>query len=170
MDQGKISTFLKGLRKEKGLTQEQLAEVFNVSRRTVTRWETGVSLPDLDVLVEIADFYDVDLREIFNGERKSERMNKELEETVKQAAEYSNMEKTKATKIVLVYLVIGMVCLIANQILGFLDLGETFWVGFAEGSTAALAFCAILFAILYVTGKLTKLFEAKKRFLANIRK
>ena len=43
MDAKKIGTFLRELRKEKGLTQEQLAEVLNVSGRTVSRWETGVS-------------------------------------------------------------------------------------------------------------------------------
>ena len=41
MDQQKIGRFLKALRKEKGLTQEQLAEQFSVSSRTVSRWETG---------------------------------------------------------------------------------------------------------------------------------
>ena len=44
MNQAAIGSFLKELRKEKGLTQEQLAEQFHVNRRTVSRWETGVSL------------------------------------------------------------------------------------------------------------------------------
>ena len=43
MNQIKIGAFIKELRKEKELTQEQLAEQFNVSRRTVSRWETGAS-------------------------------------------------------------------------------------------------------------------------------
>ena len=59
MDQKKIGAFLKALRAEKGLTQEQLAEKMLVSSRTVSRWETGSNLPDLSVLVEIADFYGV---------------------------------------------------------------------------------------------------------------
>jgi len=44
VNQVKIGNFLKKLRKEKGITQEQLAEILNVSGRTVSRWETGGSL------------------------------------------------------------------------------------------------------------------------------
>ncbi|MBR3514947.1 MAG: helix-turn-helix transcriptional regulator, partial [Lachnospiraceae bacterium] len=47
MDQIKIGTFLKTLRKEKNLTQEQLAEKLGVSNRTVSRWETGTNMPDI---------------------------------------------------------------------------------------------------------------------------
>ena len=82
MNQIKIGEFLKELRKEKGLTQEQFAEQFNVSRRSVSRWETGNNMPDLDTLIEMADYYEIDLRELLDGERKSEKMNEELKETV----------------------------------------------------------------------------------------
>ena len=44
MDQKKIGSFLKELRKEKGITQEQFAENLNVSGRTVSRWETGTNV------------------------------------------------------------------------------------------------------------------------------
>ena len=50
MDQKKIGEFLKRLRKEKGLTQEQLAERFYVSSKTVSRWETGSNMPDVGTL------------------------------------------------------------------------------------------------------------------------
>ena len=78
MDQKKIGNLLKKLRSEKGLTQEQLAEILNVSNRTVSRWETGSNMPDISLLVEIADFYDISIPEIINGERKSEKMNEEV--------------------------------------------------------------------------------------------
>ena len=71
MDQQKIGAFLKELRKEKNITQEELAEKMLVSRRTVSRWETGSNMPDLDILIDISEFYDVDLREILDGERKN---------------------------------------------------------------------------------------------------
>ena len=49
MDQIKIGSFIKELRKEQNLTQEELAEKFNVARRTVSRWETGSNMPDLEI-------------------------------------------------------------------------------------------------------------------------
>jgi len=61
MNQIKIGEFLKELRKEKRLTQEQFAEQFNVSRRSVSRWETGNNMPDLDTLIQMADYYEIDL-------------------------------------------------------------------------------------------------------------
>lgn len=98
MDQKKIGGFLKELRKEKGVTQEQLAEQFSVSNRTISRWENGNNMPDLDILIEMSDYYEVDLREILNGERKSENMDKEMKETVLQAVDYTNTEAERYNK------------------------------------------------------------------------
>ena len=95
MDQKKIGLFLKILRNEKGLTQEQLAEKLNVSNRSVSRWETGSTLPDISLIIELADYYEVDIKELVEGERKSEIMNKELTETFDKIAEYS-IERKKS--------------------------------------------------------------------------
>ena len=89
MDQKKIGRFLKELRKEKKITQEQLAEKIKVSGRTVSRWETGSNMPDISLLVELADFYDVSIPEIIDGERKSENMNEEVKETVLKLSDYT---------------------------------------------------------------------------------
>lgn len=110
MDQQKIGRFLKELRKEKGITQEQLAEQFSVSNRTISRWENGKNMPDLDILIEISDYYEVDLREILNGERKSENMNEELKETVLKVAEYSNSEKEVKRKKINKCFIVGGIC------------------------------------------------------------
>ena len=95
MNQQKTSEFLKRLRKEKGLTQEQVAEHFCISSRTVSRWETGANLPDLQTLIELADYYNVEILEIIDGERKSETMDSETKNTLKKIAEYTDAEKTK---------------------------------------------------------------------------
>ena len=52
MDQPKIGRFLKELRLEKGMTQEQLAETFGVSNRSISRWENGNNMPDLGLVIQ----------------------------------------------------------------------------------------------------------------------
>ena len=95
MDQKKIGLFLKELRREKEFTQEQLAEKLNVSNRSVSRWETASTLPDISLMIELADYYEVDIKELLEGERKSEIMNKESKETFNKIAEYS-VERKKS--------------------------------------------------------------------------
>ncbi len=98
IDQIKIGGFLRELRKEKELTQEQLAEKFGVSSRSVSRWENGNTMPELGILVELADYYEVDIKEIIDGERKSEIMEKEQKETLRKVADYAEAEKKLVVK------------------------------------------------------------------------
>ncbi|MDO5135214.1 MAG: helix-turn-helix domain-containing protein [Eubacteriales bacterium] len=98
MDLKKIGFFLKELRKGTGITQEQAAEIFGVTPRTVSRWETGRNMPDLGILIQIAEYYDVEIKEILNGERKSENMDKEMKDTLLKVADYSELEKEKVAK------------------------------------------------------------------------
>lgn len=88
MNQKKVGLFLKTLRKEKKLTQEALAETLHVSGRTVSRWETGSNMPDISLLVELSEFYQVSIPEIIDGQRKSEKMNQEAKDTAIKMAEY----------------------------------------------------------------------------------
>ena len=98
IDQIKIGSFLRELRKETELTQEQLAEKFGVSSRSVSRWENGNTMPELGILVELADYYEVDIKEIIDGERKSEIMKKEEKETLRKVADYAETEKKLVVK------------------------------------------------------------------------
>lgn len=93
MDQIKIGEFLRELRKEKNQSQEQIAERFGVSSRSVSRWENGNTMPDISIMIELADYYEVDLRDLLSGERKSEKMNNELKETLEMVADYTEGEK-----------------------------------------------------------------------------
>ena len=165
MNQMKIGIFLQQLRKEKGLTQEQLAEMTGVARRTVSRWETGNNLPDLDILIKLSDLYAVDLRELLDGERKDKSMDKEMEETVLKVAEYSNAEKKRSTRIVRVFFVLGIIALIINACLGMADLGDSFWAGFPMGITFGIALGSMLLGILYTTGALQRIQAFKMRLI-----
>ena len=167
MDQKKTGQFLRSLRNEKKMTQEQLAQEFNVSSRSVSRWETGSNMPDLDLLTEMADLYQVDLRELLNGERKNEPMNKELKETVMQVAEYSNAQQERTTKTVRVFFILGIVSLVINQLMFVLDAGDTFWIGFIEGVTQGIALGAMILGVCYTMGWLGRMRAFKMRMLGR---
>ena len=110
MNQMKIGSFLKELRKENELTQEQLAEKLNVSNRSVSRWETGSTLPDISILIELSEFYDVDIKEIIDGERKSENMNDEVKETILAVADYADKQKKQAVLRAIIMFALEMLC------------------------------------------------------------
>lgn len=167
MNQIKIGNFIKELRKERKLTQEQLAEQFGVARRTVSRWETGSNMPDLDILIEMADFFDVDLREIFDGERNNPKMNDEIKETVLKVAEYNNEEKKRSTKTVLICFILGIIALITNFAMAFMELPDNILTGFFEGITIGIAIGSMITGILYATGTLTKACAFKRRLMGK---
>ena len=120
MDQKKTGQFLKTLRKEKQITQEALAEILHVSNRTVSRWETGSNMPDISLLVELAEFYQVSITEIIDGERKSEKMNQETKMTAMKMAEYSKQElAVEKRKIISVLLMIFSVFVMISALAVF---------------------------------------------------
>ncbi len=69
MDQIKIGKFIGTLRKEKGLTQEQLGEKLGVTNKTISRWENGNYMPDVEMLSLLSKEFDVSINELISGER-----------------------------------------------------------------------------------------------------
>ena len=63
----KVATTIKVLRIEKGINQEQLAEQLHVTRQAVSSWETGKTQPDIEMLKQIAEYFDVDLERLIYG-------------------------------------------------------------------------------------------------------
>lgn len=72
MDQTKIGKFIQENRKNKNLTQEQLAEKLNVSKNAVSKWERGLNLPDVSIMQELCLILDITLNELFSGEKINE--------------------------------------------------------------------------------------------------
>ncbi len=99
MDMKKSGDFMRRLRKEKGLTQEQLAEILGVAGRTVSRWETASNMPDLSILIQIANFFGVEIEEILDGERRSDNTENKNNETLSKVADYDKAKKEKKLKI-----------------------------------------------------------------------
>ncbi len=75
---------IKNLRKQKGYSQEQLADKLNVVRQTVSKWEKGYSVPDADMLEKIADIFEVDASYLLDKNSVSEAESTDIGELVKQ--------------------------------------------------------------------------------------
>ena len=165
MELEKIGAFLQALRKEKGLTQEMLAEQVGVSRRTVSRWETGSNMPDLDVLMELSDFYAVDLREILNGERKCEQMNEELKETVLQVADYSNEEKSRLLRRMHWLFIAGLAGFIVFLVIYFGGLDNSPVYDTIAGLGLGIAFGMLIIGVIFTSRYEARIREFKRRLL-----
>ena len=73
MNQDKIGNFIKSIRKDNNLTQKEFADKFGVTYQAVSKWENGKNIPDLAILKQICDEYNIDIGEILNGEKKIKR-------------------------------------------------------------------------------------------------
>ena len=69
MDMSKMGAFLQALRKEQGLTQEQLGEKLHISSKTISRWETGTYMPPVEMLLALSELYGVSMNELVAGAR-----------------------------------------------------------------------------------------------------
>lgn len=166
MDQIKTGNLIKALRREKGVTQEQLAEQLGVSRRTVSRWETGSNLPDLDVLIELADYFDVDLRALLDGERKARPADRAWEETVRRVADYGNEEKRKMAHGMQILFAVGLAAGMVTEALLLAGQEESFLVSLCQGAA-----CGVLFiGVMMTSRRAAKIQALKRKFLSRIRR
>ena len=81
MDYKKTGEFLKSLRKANGLTQEEVSNHLLVSPKTISRWECGDGLPDINIISDVAALYNVTVDEILKGEKSVKEENLK-EETI----------------------------------------------------------------------------------------
>jgi len=167
MNMIKTGKFLQELRKEKELTQEQLAEQLGVARRTVSRWETGNNMPDLDILVELSDLYSVDLREILSRERKSETMDQELKETVLQVADYSSEEKYKMLRRMHWLFIVGLIGFAAFLVITLLGLEATAPYDAIGSFGRGIASAMMILGVIFTGCSVARIREFKTRLLGK---
>lgn len=163
MDQKKIGSFLRELRKEQRITQEDLAEKLNVSSRTISRWETGSNMPDISLLIEIADFFDVSIPEIINGERKSEKMDEEVKEVAEKLSDYADAEKVNIIKEIRKLSIGGVIALIAYFIIDTTGTAsQNIILGKISLYCETLVYVTVIMIALYSTGLLSKIQRKNK--------
>lgn len=177
LDLQRMGAFLRQLRCEQDVTQEALAERLGVSARTVSRWENGTTMPDLVMVVELANTFGVSIPELVGGSRKEPEMDAATEETARTMATYGEHElrarrrKTVAAMLVAfgalvvisalavfppdsswgsVYAIVGAVVVVAAtwELLG--GVGTTRRARVAATATLAVAFAAVFLLSDYV--------------------
>ena len=124
-------------------------------------------MPDLDVLILVADYYEVEIRDILDGERKSENMNEELKETVLKVADYSNEDKLRLSKRLCILFAIGILTGTLYVTLELLELNETFIVGAIKGFSLGVSYGMLLIGFLYTSGFLVKIRKFKLKLLGK---
>ena len=158
MDQRKIGAFLKKLRNEKGITQEQMADELGVTGRTISRWETGSNMPDISLLVEIAEFFDISIPEIIKGERKSEDMKEEAKEVAETMSDYAQAEKEQLVKSIRNLSIIGLIAFVVYIVLGKTGAYDSNnMVRYFYKLSEALIYVTVVMFPLYTTGLLSRL-------------
>jgi transcriptional regulator with XRE-family HTH domain len=91
MDLNKIGKFITYCRKQKNLTQEQLAEKLNITNRAVSKWERGLSLPDASIMIQLCNILDINVNELLSGKIIDKKDYQEsLEENIINTIDYTN--------------------------------------------------------------------------------
>lgn len=119
MDKEKFGHFVSALRKEKGMTQKDFAEKLFLTDKAVSKWERGLSFPDISLLEPIAEILDVTVLELLQGERileeetvmPVEEVRKMMDESLSISDEEINRKHARSKSIILLCCVIILFCI-----------------------------------------------------------
>ena len=96
MDLIKIGKFIADCRKEKKITQEQLAEMLYITDRAVSKWERGLSLPDADKMLDLCNILGINVNELLNGEKLDmKNYEKKMEELLVELAKQDELKNKR---------------------------------------------------------------------------
>lgn len=119
---------LQNLRKSQGMSQEKLAELLNVSRQAVSKWESGLSVPDLNMLISLAEELDTSVS-ILLGETIDEDLNEESIKSISEKLEVINLQLAKRSEVrirTIRYLLISLCVIIIIGFIVFMSIGSEY--------------------------------------------
>lgn len=118
MEQAKVGKFIAKCRKNKNMTQAELAEKLNITDRAISKWETGKGMPDSSIMLELCNELDISVNELLSGEViKMENYNQRAEENL---LEMKKQKEETDKEILRLEVVIGYISTIAFLTLVFL--------------------------------------------------
>lgn len=118
MEQAKVGKFIAECRKNKNMTQAELAEKLNITDRAISKWETGKGMPDSSIMLELCNELDISVNELLSGEViKVENYNQKAEENL---LEMKKQKEKTDREMLRLEIVIGYISTITFFILVFL--------------------------------------------------
>lgn len=125
MNLSKIGKFIAACRKDKNLTQEQLAEKLYITDRAVSKWERGLSLPDASIMLELCSILDITVNELLIGEKMSMNDYKEKnEELLLELARQDEIKNRRIFNLTFLSSLICVLCYLGVCIISAVAFGE----------------------------------------------
>ena len=149
MNQLATGKFISQKRKQKNLTQEQLAEKLGVSNKTVSKWETGKCMPDYSVVKALCDELEITVAELMDGEKSEEKSVRtyDEEQIMDLLKKTQNLEKQKELLYGILLIVMGIALQALSHTLGGSNVKDFF-----SGLLLGISIAEMLVGI-YVVGK-----------------
>jgi len=114
MNLTKIGKFIAEQRKNKKLTQEQLAEKLGINNRTISRWENGINMPDASLYKKICEVLEISIEELINGEKTNkENLRQSYEKALITTVDTNNKQERKINKLLKIILLVILVSIIS---------------------------------------------------------
>ena len=143
MDQIKIGKFIQEKRKEKNITQSELAEKLYISDRAISKWENGICMPDVGNMQDLCDILGITINDLFSGEVVDMKNNEKVLE--KNLLEMTEMKEERDRQLLTLEIFIGVVSTIVL-------LGSVLLVGWLELSKLPAAIIITIASIIFATG------------------
>ena len=148
MDQIKIGKFIAACRKEQGMTQAALAEKLGISDRAVSKWETGKSMPDSGIMLELCSFLGINVNELLSGEKiMTEVYDKRAEENLlemRRQVEEKNRQLLRTEYLIVIPVVaMGLVLILVAGLVEMSSVWRGTLIFFAVAMIVIFAFIAV---------------------------
>jgi len=151
MNQEQIGKFIAELRKEKNMTQEELAEKLGVTDKSISRWENGKTMPDISLLNLLADEFNLSIPELLKGRRMTKEELIDMRETINNLIEYESNRQIEDDKKFNKYNLIGSITLVLallHNSFGYLNYIFTpNIVEFVQGALFGIIICANMISL-----------------------
>lgn len=151
MNQSDIGKFIAACRKEKHLTQAQLAEKLNITDRAVSKWETGKSMPDSSIMLELCEILGITVNELLSGEKISmENYDKKAEENL---IALKRKDENNLTKNVVISIIFSVTFLIGMIVCSICDIATSGSLTWALIPISSIIFAWIVSVPIIILGK-----------------